>query len=369
MAAVTEQENVSNGGMSVGKHAHRTTRSSILVGYADLAQSLGLNPAVMVERVGLDTRCLVDSEVRISASLAAQLLELSAIEASITDFGLRLAESRGVPDLGPLNLLLREEPTLHHALSSLARYFSVHSTNLAVRLQVQEGMPIVAAEFIGAEQGPSRQSREMVVASLFKFLLWLKGGEWRPRSVCFSHAAPASLKAYRRIFGCPIHFDQEFDGIVLAQDDLHAALSHADPMLRSHAERYLNSLIATDDDNFEDSVRKLIAVLLPLGRCSAANAAQRLGMDRSTLTRRLARAGQSYSTILQSVRVGLAAHRVATGGASLTSVADALGFSSLSAFSHWFQLTFGRSAREWRRNSGHSAQGSRSLPGEGARTH
>lgn len=323
----------------------------MLVGYADLAGSLGLNPAGMLRRVGLDSRCLVDSEIRVPVKAVADLLELSAIEACVFDFGLRLARVRGVPDLGPLSLLMREEPNLRSALASLERYLSVHNSGVSIRLLRQGTMPLLAADFLGAVAGPTRQAREMIVAGLFRFLSWLRGAQWRPRGVCFTHGAPDSTQPHRRAFGCPLHFNQDFDGILLLQADLDAPLANADPMLRAHAQRYLNTLVGSETVSIEDSVRKLIAMLLPLGRCSAAAIAERLGIDRSTLTRHLACNGQSYTAILQSVRTGMAAQRVATGGASLTAVADALGFSSLSAFSHWFQLTFGCSARRWRRRN------------------
>lgn len=329
--------------------AARTTRSSVLIGYADLARALGLNPVEMLRRVGLDSRCLLDTELRIPVRAVAQLFELSAIESAAFDFGLRLAEARGVPDLGPISLLLREEPDLRSALASLDRYFSIHSTGLTVRLRMQAGVPILCADFVTAEPGPTRHAKEMIAAGLCNFLVWLEGPLWRPQMVCFSHAAPTSTESHRRIFGCPVEFDHDFDGIVLRAEDLCAPLVHADPMLRAHAERYLDTLVAANSAGFEDAVRELIAALLPIGRCSVQAVAQRLGVDRSTLTRRLARSGQSYSTMLQAARTGLASQRVGTGGSPLTSVADALGFSSLSAFSHWFQLSFGCSARAWRK--------------------
>lgn len=313
---------------------------------------MGLNPTAMLQRVGLDSRCLVDSEIRVPVKAVAHLLELSAIEACVFDFGLRLAQIRGVPDLGPLSLLLREEPNLRSALASLERYLSVHSSGLSIRLLRHDAMPVLAADFLGTVAGPTRQAREMIVAGLFRFLSWLRGPQWRPQGVCLTHGAPDSTQPHRRMFGCRVHFNQDFDGILLREEDLDTPLANADPMLRSHAERYLNTLVDSDTVRLEDSVRKLMATLLPLGRCSAAAIAERLGVDRSTLTRHLARSGQSYTSILQSVRTGMAAQRVAAGGTSLTSVADALGFSSLSAFSHWFQLTFGCSARGWRRGNG-----------------
>ncbi len=41
------------------------------------------------------------------------------------------------------------------------------------------------------------------------------GGKWKPRSVHFSHGAPANLHVHRRLFGTNVEFGSEFDGIIL----------------------------------------------------------------------------------------------------------------------------------------------------------
>jgi len=96
-------------------------RSQILTGYAALARSLGLSPERLVRSVGLDLDCLEDLDARISAQAFAELLERSSEAARIEDFGLRLAESRALGILGPIGIVVHQEPDLRAALEKLLK--------------------------------------------------------------------------------------------------------------------------------------------------------------------------------------------------------------------------------------------------------
>src|SRR6266851_1826888 len=87
-------------------------RSQVLTGYATLARAFGLAPELLAGAVGLDLSALADLDARISAKAFAELLERSAEAANAEDFGLRLAESRGLGILGPVGIVMREEADL-----------------------------------------------------------------------------------------------------------------------------------------------------------------------------------------------------------------------------------------------------------------
>jgi AraC-like DNA-binding protein len=76
--------------------------------------------------------------------------------------------------------------------------------------------------------------------------------------------------------------------------------------------------------------------------------AQQLGVDRKTLYRHLTRHEQTYSGIVDAVRVEQVARYLASRERQLSQVALLLGFSSLSAFSRWFTGRFGNSVSTWR---------------------
>ncbi|RYF53574.1 MAG: hypothetical protein EOO27_25840 [Comamonadaceae bacterium] len=70
-----------------------TIRSATLIGYPELARSIGLDPDRLMRRCGLNPSCLADPDSRIDATAVAKLLETSAAEGQVEDFGLRLSKA------------------------------------------------------------------------------------------------------------------------------------------------------------------------------------------------------------------------------------------------------------------------------------
>jgi AraC-like DNA-binding protein len=71
--------------------------------------------------------------------------------------------------------------------------------------------------------------------------------------------------------------------------------------------------------------------------------AQHLGVSRATLHRQLSAEGGTFSSILESVRRDVAQRLQSESDRSLDDVASMLGFSSASAFAHWYRAGFGAS--------------------------
>jgi AraC-like DNA-binding protein len=325
-------------------------RSSSLTNYVEIARDLGLDPYAQLRKAGISTSALLDPDLMIPAQSVMRLLESSAKAAGVEDFGLRMAETRRLENLGPLALALREEPTLRQALESLARHVGLHNESTALRIESADGVTVLKQVLIGNTRAALRQSIELLVCVLYRVLRLLLGMVWKPESICFSHRAPASQTTHWRAFGMPVLFNMDFDGIVLASSDLDVPVPSYDPVLAPHARDFLNAKLAQSEATMSDKVRKLVLTLLPAGECAVERVAQQLGVDRKTLYRHLAHRGQTYSSIVDEVRVDLVTRYIENGERPLSDVAALLGFSSLSAFSRWFTGGFGCSVSTWRRH-------------------
>lgn len=323
-------------------------RTAALSGYVELSRSLGMDPRALMKRVGLDTAALAVQDRWISGTAAVQLLELSAAASRHEDFGLRMAQFRRFSNLGPISLVVREEPDVRSALGLLLRHEHMYNEILHTRLSEGDGLATLKVDLRLGEPMPARQATELVVAVFHRTLRGFLDTRWRPLSVWFRHAAPADPAAHRRLFGPVVEFDREFDGIVFYADDLDAPNAMSDPQLRTYARQYFDAIAVPRDTSVTDRVRELIEVLLPTGRCSVEQIARSLGVDRRTVHRHLAGSGETFSSLLNATRTQLAEQLVASPRRSLTEISDLLGFSSLSAFSRWFGGQFGCSAREWR---------------------
>lgn len=322
-------------------------RSAALTRFSELAADCGLDARTLVAGVGLPPRCLVDPDLKVPANLVGRLLETAAAQAREPAFGLRLAESRRLSNLGPLALLVRDEPTLRLALETLMHHIHVHNEAVAVQVDEHGGLVVIRTELANDGTGSLRQATELVVGVTCRLLQVLMGASWQPRLVCFTHPAPRSPAVHHRVLGPAVEFGHEFNGIVCNAADLDAPNPGADPVFARYSQKLLAPSL-TYSAHFTDRVRQLVVLLLPRGLCRIEVVAQHLGVDRRTVHRKLLGEGTSFSALLEAERRALASRYVEGTDRPLTEVAALLGFTAPSAFSRWYRGSFGDSAARCR---------------------
>jgi AraC-like DNA-binding protein len=325
-------------------------RSASLNGYIELARALKLNPQVMMRKAGLNPRCLDDPETPISVLAVRELLESSAKAAGIEDFGLQLARGRRLSNLGPISIVLREEPTARQALDTLSRYLRLLNASLLTRIEDHGDVVIIREEFLMEGAVSVRQSIDLAVGVMYRILEELLGSDWRPRRVCFAHRPPHDMGSHRSLFGANLEFNSSFNGIVCAARDLSAKLPMADTGMAPYARRFLEQALSHSRSNTLDAARQLVAALLPGGRCTADQVAQHLAMNRRTLHRHLLAQGETFSSMMQAVRSELVLRQIRDSDRSMAELAELLGFSDASAFAYWFRRRFACTVSAWRKS-------------------
>ncbi|MBP0625172.1 MULTISPECIES: AraC family transcriptional regulator [Cupriavidus] len=327
-------------------------RSTALTDYLKVARSVGIDPYRFLRDNRIDPSALA-SDVMIPAEAVARLLEESAEAAGIADFGLRMAQSRELSNLGPLAFVMQEQPTLRKALDSVARYLRLQNEALHMRIEESEGIVLIREDVLDGFAGTVRQAMQLVLGVLHRTLTTILGATWRPRAICFTHAAPSSVAMYERVFGASVLFKQDFDGLVCRASDLEVAIPAYDPVMAQQVRRHLDTLLAQSNASMSEQVRKLVITLLPSGTCSLDRVAQHLGVSRRTVSSRLAQHGESYLSIVDDVREEMIKGYLSSTNRPVSEVATLAGFSSLSAFSRWFGRRFGCSVSRWRSKSRH----------------
>jgi len=333
----------------VGKQAD-LVRAGMLASYLDLARSVQLDTLPLLKSVGLSRLDLSNPDALISAAAVTELLERSAEAASIQDFGLRLARLHGLADIGPIGLLVREEPTVGHAIRVAERYLRLHSDSLALRLDEHENASVLRIRYLSTTLGRTRQATELVVGTVFRTLNVLVGSAWSPEAVCFSHPAPTARTIHAAFFKTRMLFDSAFNGFMLRASDLAAPIRTSEAAMPRYIKHYVEEIVAQPIVTVDATVRQLVFALLPSGQCTSATVAKHLGVDRKTMYTRLAAEGETFSSILSKARIELARRHIRTGRKSLTETAQLLGFSGLATFSRWFRNEFGTSATHWQKD-------------------
>jgi AraC-like DNA-binding protein len=319
-------------------------RSASLASFGEVAQKASLDPDALLREFDLPPRCLTEPELRIPVDSVRRLLEACADRSGIESFGLRMAEARRLSDMGPLGLLMREQPTLRLALEACADYANRLNAALYFTLEESPEVVVLREDLILGRPGPLRQSAELAVGVVFRVLQTFMGRHWRPLRVCFSHDAPIDRTEHDRLFGCRVEFGHAFNGIVCSRRDLEVANPSADPGLARLARQMLDAYPQQGSDKLTVQVRQLVVSLIGTGACSVEIVAQHLGVDRRTVHRRLAQEGETFSQIVAGVRRELATVFLQDPNRHLADVSALLGFSSLSGFSRWYRQQFGEPA-------------------------
>jgi AraC-like DNA-binding protein len=305
-------------------------RSAGLTGYLDLARELGFDAYETAADVGVPAAALTDPDLKITSIGISRMYDAAVTRSGVDDFALRIAERRRLQNLGLIGFLAREQSTLRQALKIVAQY--VWLQNEVFSLHVEEAEDLAILKFVVAAP-IGRQQADLIVGVSLSVMRGLLGDAWRPLDVCFIHAAPANLDAYRRVFGNLPRFEQDFLGLIIRRHELDGPIASVKSAVKQVAQPEPRVALS-------DKVRDLITLVLPSGDFTLDQIAQRVGMDRRTLHRRLAAEGTSLSEILDLVRCAHAQSLLTNGERSLQGVSDLLGFSSLRAFARWFRRRF-----------------------------
>ena len=335
-------------------------RSASLTNFAEIARATGLDPVRMLSAAGLPQACLVDPELLIPIDTVRQLLEDAAERTGVEAFGLLMAETRKLSNLGPIGLLIREQPTLRHALELLVRHSRNLNAALFMTLEEAGNLVVLREEIVVGGSGAVRQSTELAIGVVFRMLRAFLGPEWRPQRVCFAHDAPADVSAHDRLFGRGVEFGHDFNGIVFRKRDLEADNPNADPASARYVQKLVDANVPSQPAAMAARVHEQVVLLLGAGRCSIDVVAQNLGVDRRTVHRRLAAESSSYSAIVDQVRRELASRYLERCERPLTEVSAMLGFSAPSGFSRWYRRQFGSTATQARKSSPGAKRGSSS---------
>ncbi|WP_342593206.1 AraC family transcriptional regulator [Ramlibacter agri] len=335
------------------KHGSDFVRSGSLNGYVDLVRSLGRDPNAFLRSVGLKAKLLEDSEMLVPRDAVRELLEITARATQVEDFALRLAAPRRLSTLGPVSLVMREDPTPRAALDTLCRYLRLVNASLTILVE-DAGSVVIIREDLQPTPGLSmRQSEELAVGTMFRILAELIGPQWRPQEVCFAHRPPQDVSAHRAFFRRTPKFNQEFNGLVCSASDLSMPRESGDQVAAGYARKFLEADLGVDrSPSAQQGCRQVMLALLPNGTCTAAEVARLLRVDRRTLHRRLDAEGLTFMRLLDQVRSDLAKRHLRESDLPISEVAALLGFARPTGFSHWFRGVFGCSASEWRSQAG-----------------
>lgn len=322
-------------------------RAVTLTGYVEVAAYVGLDPYQLLRHCKIARDRLADPETRLPAANVVDLLEQSAERSRRPDFGLLMAQCRTFANLGPVSLLLEHLPTMLDVVRAIGEHRRHLNDILIFGAEETGNAEILKIELLSKFASWQASSLALGVA-----LVALRGASrraWSPQTVHFTHAAPPDVAAFKRFFPAPVQFESHFNGFTSSREALTHRFPWANDTMAMHARKLLELVtIPPEHCPITESVSRSIVLLLPSGRATLAHVAANLATSERTLQRELEKEGVGFASLLQDARRELALWYLGYPEQSITSIAELLGYASLSSFTRWFTDEFGRSPRAWR---------------------
>lgn len=326
-------------------------RVSALRNFKDLVTGLGGDPLALLQQSQIEPAHLDDLNGLIPYVTLAKLLERACVELNCPDFGMRLAAAQeGTKVMGPLEVAMRNSPTLGEAFRYCTDHIQAYSTALQVCFEKlpEDCRVFMHFDILLPGLTNQRQALEHAFALTQHSALGLSAGQARAREIWFTHEPLAPLSTYRSHFKATVRFGQIMSGLFFDEQDFEVSVPDADPQLHEIATSFIDHRFPTAATSVSTRVRTIIARLLVEGNCTHERVASALGLHPRTLQRRLREEQESFEAIKDNVRRDVALRYLRQPNVSLVRVTEILGYSETSVLSRSCHRWFAASPRQLR---------------------
>jgi AraC-like DNA-binding protein len=162
-------------------------------------------------------------------------------------------------------------------------------------------------------------------------------GQNLPAAIHFAHRRPKDASVLEGYFAGRLIFGAEVDKISFGKKAGQLPVLRADPYLDEILLDYCEQALAsrrTNSSSLRSRIENAVAPLLPHGEAKFDEIAQKLGMSRRTLARRLKAEGLTFAEILRQLRIDVSTRYLSEANLSISQIAWLVGFRSVGAFSH-----------------------------------
>lgn len=309
------------------------------IGWQALLKDFGLQPSHVLRRAGLPEDLL--SRGRHGLSTEDYFRFWLALEAEAGDvmFPLRIVEAVSAESFDPPLFAALCSANLMQAVQRLAKYKQLVAP---MSLEVDVGK---AGELTVSPRWLSVQTDvpySLQVAEIAFFLRLARLATREPIKalrVALPKLPPSAYaKRYENFFGAPVQHGENPSITFAAADILRPFLTANEGMWRvfePDLRRRLSELDAAATT--AERVRAVLLELLPSNSATIEKTAERLGMSKRTLQRRLEDEGENFRALVNATRESLARHYLGNTTMSGGEIAFLLGFEDPNSFYRAFQ--------------------------------
>ncbi len=313
--------------------------------------TLGFTPEQCLQGSGLKPEDMERPETELSLEqewhIYRRLLKLSGDPL----LGLKLGQAYRMESYGVLGYAMLSASTLGEAVRLASEFDLLTYTHFNVALQLDQdhaSLQLHRPTYLPEDLLPFYEDRELAAV--------LTGGgqalgyPLQPAAVAIMHGACGAEQRYAEYFACPVSFNQPHGEFRFAAHLLTTPMPMYDAETSRFCRQQCEQLLArlSQSSSFVDEVRSLL-IAQPREFTSVEALAEKLHMSPRSLRRKLQAEGASYQQLLNEIRYQLALEYLCST-LPLEQIADLLGYSEASNFSHAFKRWHGASPQDYRQN-------------------
>lgn len=312
---------------------------SLDVGWQALLKDLGLRSEHVLRRAGLPEDLLSRCAQEISTEDYFRFWKSLEEEASDPMFSLRLVDLVSADTFSPPLFAALCSANLMQGVQRLSKYKQlVAPMSLEIEVSPAGNLSVSPRwQAMQLEVPPSLEIAE--VAFLLRLTRLATREPMKALRVTLSKLPPsAHARRYESFFGTAVQQDAHPSITFAAADVWRPFLTVNEGMWRvfePELRRRLSELDATATT--AERLRAVLLELLPANAATIENAAERLGMSKRTLQRRLEDEGENFRALVNGTREGLARHYLSNTTMSGGEIAFLLGFEDPNSFYRAFQ--------------------------------
>jgi AraC-like DNA-binding protein len=317
----------------------------------ELAVSRGANRCALTERSRIDPTELEDRDNRIPFAKYVALMKAGQDLCDDPALALHFGESAAASEISFTHQI---------GASSMAEVFTVVNRYARLSVEVEQGSTdryVLSRSggrlwMIDTRKNPNDfpELTESSFARMICSMRQLVGEKPMVKAVHVTHSAPSYRAEYDRIFRMPVVFDSDKNAFLMDE----AMLSYKPPIspaytrevLTAHADKLLEKLERSKST--KGRVEGLLMPSLKGGDVSMKTIANKLGVSRQTLFRRLKSEGVTFEKVLDELRHKQALNYLSANKMSVSQTAYLVGFSDPASFSRAFKRWTGSSPRSMR---------------------
>jgi AraC-like DNA-binding protein len=238
----------------------------------------------------------------------------------------------GYPDRAPFP---HASATLGDALHRFERYSSIVNEGVVMKCVGAHDLTIELS-YAGVARHTDQQQMEFLVTTLVRSCRVLTGQNL-PAAIHLTHRRRKGASVLEGYFAGRVIFGAGVDKISFGKKAGLLPVVRADPyldeILLDYCEQALSRRL-TNSSSLRSRIENATAPLLPHGEAKFDEIAQKLGMSRRTLARRLRAEVLTFAEILRQLRIDISTRYLSEANLSISQIAWLVGFRSVDAFSH-----------------------------------